>query len=453
MPIMQLTKRSVDAAVPELGPDGKPRRTIYFDRTIKGFGLLVTESGSKSFVVKYRAGKGRIAPTRRYTIGRYGSPWTVEMARDEAKRLLGVAAQGGDPAAERSQLRKGGAQVHTLTQVAEEWLERDQAGNRSRAEVERIMRRDVLPVLGARLVDAIRKRDIIDLIDGIADRGAPTMANRVLAHVKRLFRWAAGRDIIETDPAAHVEKPTPERRRERVLSDDELMAVWRAAERMSGPFGAGVRLLIATGARREEVFGLRWPELDREHAVVRLPPERNKVAEERLIPLSPLASAVIDSLPKVVPPARTSTTETDGEPEVVPCVLTTNGRVPFANIGRSKAALDTAIATARRNATKPSRQGEPLTDEERKTHALPGWRLHDLRRTVATGMQRLGVRLEVIEAVLGHVSGTRAGIVGIYQRHRFTAEAREALAAWGAHIERLLAGGTRAKVVPLRRTR
>src|SRR4051812_15555099 len=116
---------------------------------------------------------------------------------------------------------------------------------------------------GDRAVESIRKRDIIELIDAIADRGAPIMANRVLAHVKRLFRWAAGRDIIEADPAAHVEKPSPERRRERVLTDDELVAVWRASERIGGPFGAGVRLLVATGARRDEVFGLRWGEIDR----------------------------------------------------------------------------------------------------------------------------------------------------------------------------------------------
>lgn len=411
MPTLPLTKRSVDAAAPERGPDGAPRRTIYFDKATKGFGLLVTESGAKSFVVKYRAGKGREAPTRRVTIGRYGSPWTVEMARDEAKRLLGVAAHGGDPAATRAAERKGSAEARTVAEVAEEWLRRDQAGNRSRAEVERVMQRDVLPVLGSRAVETIRKRDIIELIDAIADRGAPIMANRVLAHVKRLFRWSAGRDIIEADPAAHVEKPSPERRRERVLTDDELAAVWRAAERMGGPFGAGVRLLIATGARREEVFGLRCSEIDRDAALIRLPAERNKVAEERLIPLSSLAQAVLDDLP-----------------QLGPCALTTNGAAPFANIGKSKAALDR------------------LAD-------VSGWRLHDLRRTVATGLQRLGVRLEVIEAVLGHVSGSRAGIVGIYQRHRFNDEAREALAAWGAHVERLLTGSTGAEVVPLRRVR
>src|SRR3954452_8752920 len=193
MPTMRLTKRSADAATPGRGPDGSPRRAIYFDDTTTGFGLLVTERGVKSFVVKYRAGRGRSAPTRRVTIGRYGAPWTVESAREEAKRLLGQVAHGGDPAAERADVRSGRSKARTVAAVFEEWLQRDQAGNRSRVQTERLMRRDVLSRLGERAIETVRKRDIIEVIDAIADRGAPIMANRTLAHVKRLFRWAAAR--------------------------------------------------------------------------------------------------------------------------------------------------------------------------------------------------------------------------------------------------------------------
>jgi integrase len=121
------------------------------------------------------------------------------------------------------------------------------------------MRREVLPVWGARPIEDIRKRDIIALIDGIADRGAPIMANRTLAHVKRLFRWAAARDVIEGDPAAHVEKPAPETRRDRVLTDDELATIWQAADRTSFPFGSAVQLLVLTAARREEISPLTSP--------------------------------------------------------------------------------------------------------------------------------------------------------------------------------------------------
>jgi integrase len=434
VPTTNLTKRNVDAAGALPGPDGAPRRTIHFDRDVKGFGLLVTPAGSKSFVAQYRAGRGRAAPTRRVTIGPLGT-WTPDEARAEARRILGEAARGGDPAAERAAGRRGGHDgAPSLARVVEDWLRRDQAGNRSRDGVERIMRREVIPVLGARPFAEVRKRDLIALVEGIADRGVPIMANRVLAHTKRLFRWAAGRDLIETDPAAHVEKPGKVVRRDRVLADGELVAVWRAAEGAAGPFGAGVRLLIATGARREEVFGAEWAEVEAGHACLRLPPARNKAKEPRAIPLSPLALGVLEGLPR---PGR--------------FVVSSRGDRPYGNAGRGKAALDAAVARRRAAA----RLGRGLRPGERPDPAdgLPPWRLHDLRRTVATGLQRLGARLEAIEAVLGHVAGSRAGIVGVYQRHRFEAEAREALDAWGAHVQRLLddEGGTAAEVVPLRR--
>ena len=262
------------------------------------------------------------------------------------------------------------------------------------------------------LIDEIRKRDVIALIDGIADRGAPIMANRVLAHVKRLLKWAASRDIIENDPAAHVEKVVPETKRERVLTDDELATVWQAAEKTGYPFGSAVQMLILTGARREEIFSLSWSEIEGD--VIRLPAERSKVKEGRAIPLSPPALDLLRTLPRF---------DQGG------VVFSFTGEKRFDNVGRAKPRLDKAIAAAR---------GEPL----------PPWRLHDIRRTVATGLQRLGFRLEVIETVLGHVSGSRGGVVGTYQRHRFEPEAKAALVAWGEHVTAAIEPSGRASVVP-----
>ncbi len=392
-----INKRFVDSAA--LGR--------HYDDKLPGFGLYVGKSGTRSYFLEYRPGYGRAVAKRRITIGRHGAPWTPTRAREKALELLAAVKAGNDPLDARMRATR-----RTVAAVVEEWLKRDQAKNRSRKEVERIMGHDVLPAWGKRSIDEIRKRDVILLIDSIADRGAPIMANRVLAHVKRLLKWAASRDIIENDPAAHVEKVVPETKRERVLSNEELASVWQAAEQTGYPFGSAVQMLILTGARREEIFSLSWSEIDGD--VIRLPAERSKANEGRTIPLSPQALDLLDSLPRFE----------DGD-----VVFSFTGEKRFDNVGRAKPRLDKVIAFA---------HGEPV----------PAWRLHDIRRTVATGLQRLGVRLEVIETVLGHVSGSRAGIVGNYQRYRFEAEAKVALVAWGEHVMTAIEPSKKASVVP-----
>jgi integrase len=420
-----LTKRRCDAAASTVGADGRPRETVLWDGAAKGFGLRVSPAGAKSFILLYRAGRGRKAPLRKATIGKLGSPWTVETARREALKLLGQAAGGGDPAGEkarkRARERTGAAAKGSVRAAVEEWLRRDQAGNRTVGEVQRVMQREVLPAWGDRPLAAIRKRDVLELVDAIADRGAPVQANRALAYVRRLMNWAAGRDLIEANPAQFVEKPRAEARRERVLDDAELVEVWRAVEGMVAPFAAGVRLLILTGARRSEVFEATRPELTGDG--LRLPAARAKANEGRLLPLSPPALALLEALPRFA-----------GSP----WLLTLDGEHPFSNFGHAKAELDRRVLAARREAAGTE-----------KVEPMPPWRLHDLRRSVATGMQRLGVRLEAIEAVLGHVAGSRSGIVGVYQKHRFETEAREAVKLWGEHVLRLL-DPTPAKVVPMR---
>ena len=399
-----ITKRFVDTAT-----HGR-----HYDDRLAGFGLYVGKSGARSYFLEYRPGRGRGVAKRRISIGKHGAPWTPTQARDKALELLAAVRAGQDPLDERET-----PSANTVATVIEEWLKRDQAKNRSLKEVDRVMKHDVLPAWGKRPIDEIRKRDVIALIDGIADRGAPIMANRTLAHVKRLLKWAASRDIIESDPAAHVEKVAPESKRERVLTDDELATVWKATGEIGYPFGSAVQMLILTGARREEIFGLSWREVDFEASIVQLPAERSKAKTGRIIPLSLQARDLLRSLPRF-----------DGGS----LVFSFTGKKRFDNVGRAKPRLDKAIVAER---------GEPL----------PGWRLHDLRRTVATGLQRLGVRLEVIETVLGHVSGSRAGIVGTYQRHRFEAEAKAALALWGAHVMAAIKPSQRTSIVAFPQSR
>jgi integrase len=210
----------------------------------------------------------------------------------------------------------------------------------------------------------------------------------------KLFRWAVTRDIIPANPAADMDKPGSETKRDRVLSDSDLAAVWKAAETLGWPFGDVIRLLILTGARRNEIGHLRWSEIDQD--AIKLKGERTKNAEPHNIPLSPAAIAILSEGPRIAGSQF---------------VFTTNGRSPVSGWSRIKTRL-------------------PTLDEP--------WRLHDLRRTVATGLQKLGVNLQTIEAVLGHVSGSRSGVVGVYQRHSFDAEKRAALDAWGAHVMALV---------------
>jgi integrase len=257
-------------------------------------------------------------------------------------------------------------------------------------------------VWGERLVAAIGRRDVIELIDGIADRGALTMARRLHAHLHRLFRWAVGRGILETNPMADLPKPGAAVKRDRVLTDAELAAVLKAAEKIDWPFGPAFRLLALTACRGEEIGALRWSEIHGNE--IRIPGSRSKNAEARIVPLSSAAAELIATLPRI------------GDH-----VFTTNGTAAISGWSKAKRALDTAAAEI---------AGAPLKP----------WRLHDLRRVIATNLQRLGVGLQVVESILGHVGGSRAGIVGVYQLHRFDTEQRAGLEAWSHEIERIVAG-------------
>jgi integrase len=229
------------------------------------------------------------------------------------------------------------------------------------------MFKDVLPVWGDRQLTAIRKRDVISLLDSIVDRGAGGQANRTLSYVRRFLNWAAARDLIETNVAQHIEKVVPENRRDRVLSDEELADVWRAASAIGSPTGDGLKLLILTGAKLSEVFEARWSELDLEHRCIRLPASRAKNKEGRDLHLSGLALDIVRALPRYV--------ESDW-------LLTVSGPKPFSNFGHAKAKLDRLIMASRTESA--TRSG---SDADKIEPMMP-WVVHDLRRTVATGLQR-----------------------------------------------------------------
>jgi integrase len=269
---------------------------------------------------------------------------------------------------------------------------------------------------GERKIGDIRKVDVILLLDDIADR-APVQANRTLSHLRKIFNWAIERDLIAVNPCAGVKPPGTEIVRVRRLTgdkqtgnDDELRAIWRTAAATPWPFGPILQLLILTGQRRGEVAGMRWSELDLDNKLWTIPAERAKNKTTHMVPLSEAAVEIILRVPRV---------------KNVDMVFSTTGTSTVSGFSRAKRRLD-------------------------KATGIRDWRLHDLRRTVASGMQRLGIKLEVTEKVLNHRSGSFGGIVGVYQQHDYADETRAALEAWARFVIALASDKPANNVVALR---
>jgi integrase len=352
------------------------------DAIMRGLYLIVQPTGRKTWAVRYRLG-GKSA---KHTVGPYPA-FSLKQARDAAAAVLRSVAEGRAP-------RQHGAGA--VAQAVEQFLTRH-GGKRYRrsslVNATRRLQRYVVGNWGARNLDSITRADVRAMLDGIE---APIEANRVYSIVRKFFTWAVESDLIVNSPVFGLRAPNPETSRDRILTDDELKAVWRAAEKIGYPFGSVVQLLILTGQRRSEVGGLQWSEIEGDTWVI--PKERAKNARRHEVPLSKQAIAVINELPRV------------GDRYAI----TLNGEKPLNNWKKDKDRLDELAA--------------PRDD----------WTLHDLRRTAASGLAKLGVSLVVIEKVLNHVSGSLAGIVGVYQRHEFADEKRAALQQWANHVEGLV---------------
>jgi integrase len=388
-----MAKRALTvAAIDRLKAPAKGQ-TDHFDAGYPGLACRISCGGTKSFVYVYRA----YGKQRRLTLGRHPA-MTLAEAREAWRNAREAIAASEDPAANKP--------VNDFEAVADEWLKRDQAHNRSRAEVERVLSHDLKPAFRGRLITDIRRRDCLNVIDAIADRGAMTMARRAHAYLHRLMKWSVGRGIIAANPMENLPKPGKEVSRDRVLTDDELRAVWNAAVALGWPFGPAVQLLILTGARVSEISNLKRRELKESEIILEL----TKNGKPHIIPLSEMAKEIFDALPNI-----------DGA-----LIFSTTGKTPISGWSRAKTQID-----------------------KRLPSDFPEWRIHDLRRTVATGMQRLGVGLQVVENVLGHTSGSRGGIVGVYQRHDYADEKRRALNMWSAHVDSVLSDERENAIIPL----
>jgi integrase len=366
----------------------------YSDAGFTGLALRVSCGGSKTWVYTFRSG----SKVRRLTLGSFPAMSIGEARAAWREAHMDVKA-GRDPSPQR---RRQASLLFADT--FEDWLRRDQAKNRTRGAIERMLRKDVLPNWRHRSVAEITRRDVLDVLDGIVDRGSPIMARRVHSHLSRLFNWSVERGILAASPMTGTKAPGEEKSRTRVLDDDELIRVWKAADADGVPFGQIIKLLILTGARRDEIGGLKWCEIHDDE--ICLEGDRTKNGVPHLIPLSAPAQEILRSLERH------------------------DGSHVFSKYGTPVSGYSKAQSRLRRAAAVPEH-----------------WTIHDIRRSVATGLQRMGVQLPVTEAVLGHVSGSRRGVIGIYQRHDYGAEKRSALEAWGAHVMAMVEGRKPGKVL------
>jgi integrase len=425
----------------------RPARQEIPDGLLVGLYLVVQPSGAKSFAVRYRyAGQ-----PRKLTLGAFPAI-NLEAARDIGGKALRAAAEGRDPATEKQAAKTDAKKAEAeavrgrrdlFENVAREFIERHAMKNTREAswrETARILgfkpdpdnpgklliverQNDKPPTVinlwGGRKVQEITNRDVIALLDTVRDR-APVMANRNLAAVRKLFNWCLARDVIQISPCSLIEPPAPERSRDRILSDDELRLVWNAAGKDSSPFGPLVKLLVLTGQRLTEVGSMQWDELDLKNKLWTLPAERVKNGERHEIPLSDAAIDILTVLPRIK--------TTKG------FVFTTTRDAAVSGFSRAKDRLDAAVKASLTKGAKPPEH----------------WTFHDLRRTMASGMARLGIQLPVIEKVLNHSSGSFRGIVGVYQRHSYADEKRQALDAWASFVQSTVSGKKPANVVALR---
>jgi integrase len=369
------------------------------DAVVPGLRLRLGASGARTFLLRKRVS----GVARNITIGRYSDRFGLAEARKKARIILSDIEAGGDPY-EHAPKPARGAAAGTLRGMWPDY-KAAKAERRSIAEIERVFTHHILPQFGDRVPETITRAEITRFIDRIAAR-APVMARNVLGQFSSFYGWAMPRlERLQANPCRDAGRPPPPKPRERVLSQEEVGLLWNILAEEGPPYGAAIKLLLLTGQRRNEVFSADRAEFDLEAKLWTLPAERAKNGVAHLVPLAAEAVDVLSGLRVDEESAK---------------LFASRGNDETGPSGFSKAMTRMRAAL-----------------EKQADTPVQHWTLHDLRRTVATGLQRLGIRLEVTEAVLNHVSGSRAGIVSVYQRHNYFDEKKAALKAWAQEVTQL----------------
>ncbi len=369
-----------------------------WDGKIPGFGIRIASSGAKSFVLVYRH-NGR---PRRMTLGRYPMLSLAE-AREKAMDAARQVDTGVDPAPTKAERRRQDEQkvVYRFADVVASFVtlhcERHNRAVTAK-DTARILKNRFVSRWADRDVREITRVEIVRALDRIVDDGTPSAANHALSAIRKFFNWCVERGVLETSPCLNVKKPAKDMTRDRVLADGEIGVIWRAADQVGYPGGPIVQLLLLTAQRRNEVGRMQWRHLDIEAGRWTLPAKYTKSNQHHIVPLSPEACRIVKTLPRFPGDYVFSTRNVGG---------------PFADFSRMKR----------------------LIDAEAK---IDGWTLHDLRRTAATQMAKLGTTPHVVERILNHTSGTFGGVAGVYNRFQYVPEMQAALQMWEQRILKLI---------------
>jgi integrase len=389
--------RLTDATVATLQlPPGKAD-ALFWDDAVPGFGIRIRATGVRAWVFQYKAGG---YATRRLTIGRVGAIRAAR-ARQIAGEYHAQVKLGRNPSAEKRAAAERSRD--TFGALARLYLERrggDLRSNSLRSKTRALLK--YAAPLHSMEVDAVDQRAVAHLLTKVESSSGAVTANRLRANMSAMYTWALKEGIVAGNPVGNTYK-RQERPRDRVLSDEELALIWKALP--EGNYGDIVKLLILTGQRANEIARLKWSEIEGGQIV--LPRERTKNDRAHTVPLGPTAISIL----KLRAPRLSTDFVFGGRREAA-----------FADWFQAKRALDTRLA---------EHNGAPLAQ----------WVIHDIRRSVATGMADIGIQPHIIEAVLNHVSGHKSGIAGVYNRANYAAEKAAALARWDKHVAFIVGGG------------
>jgi integrase len=431
-----MAKRALTALAIERLKPPKIGQVDHFDAGYPGLALRASYGGGKTFVYFYRFG----GKQRRMTFGRWPGT-TLEGAHDEWRAARKALDKGIDPAVEWQAQKAAAAAVaaepDTLERIADDYERRGfpnpgkskKLAPRTVDEYRRQLKR-LKAAWKGRMIADIRKGDVLDVLDKLVDDGKPVEANRTYALARKLFGWAAMRDIISASPVAGIAAPSEETPSDRALTDDEIRQLWPAFDQLGYPFGPWAKLLLLTGQRRQAVATMRWQDVDLEAKVWRL---RQKGDRALLVPLAPATIGILEDLPRLKGPYVFTTgntrqrgrTTADKEPQPA----------PISGYSAAKRRVDGLIAKA---------IAERANEAGTKAEPMAHWRWHDLRRTLRTNLSRLKVQRHIAELVIGHAVG---GIEAVYDVWEYQDEKRDTLERWATFLTALV----EPKVVPFRR--